>query len=85
MRQKRPGWRRTAKGEEHRTWTACVTAEGYARMAATPSERDEHDDQIMQAAHDAVRLMGSSGAESGRIDLLPNTEVWVTNGSSGAW
>ena len=42
-------------------------------MAATWSERDEHDSQIMEAAHDAVRLMRSSGAESGIVDLFRST------------
>jgi hypothetical protein len=58
----------------HRTWTAVVTVPGYAPMAATPSDRDEHDDQIMQAAHEAVALMRKSGADSGRIDLFRDTE-----------
>jgi hypothetical protein len=46
-------------------------------MLATWSERDLHDDQIMQAAHDAVRLMRSSGAQAGLIDLFKDT--WEGN------
>ena len=57
----------------HRTWTAVITVEGYNPMPATWSERDLHDDQIMQAAHDALRLMRASGAEVGLIDLFKDT------------
>jgi hypothetical protein len=42
-------------------------------MLAAQSARDEHDDQIMQAAHDALRLMRSSRAEIGLIDLFQDT------------
>ena len=66
--------RRQAEQTGRRTWTAFVAVDGYARMVATPSARDEHDDQIMAAAHDAVRLMRSGGASSGRIDLFRDTE-----------
>jgi hypothetical protein len=37
-----------------RIWTAVVTVQGFASMAATWSDRDEHDSQHMQAAHDAL-------------------------------
>jgi hypothetical protein len=53
-----------------RTWTAVVTVPGYAPIMASRSERDEHDSQLMRAAHDAVRLMRSSGAQFGMIDLF---------------
>jgi hypothetical protein len=62
-----------ADRDRRRVWTAVVTVRGYAPMAATWSERDDHDGQIMQAAHDAVRLMRSSGAQSGQIDLFRST------------
>jgi hypothetical protein len=65
--------REAASGDRRRVWTAVVTVRGYAPMAATWSERDEHDSQIMEAAHDAVRLMRSGGAESGVIDLFRST------------
>lgn len=42
-------------------------------MLAAQSARDEHDDQIMQAAHDALRLMRAHGAEVGLIDLFQDT------------
>jgi hypothetical protein len=42
-------------------------------MLAAQSARDEHDDQIMQAAHDALRLMRANGAEVGLIDLFQDT------------
>jgi hypothetical protein len=32
--------------------------------------RDDHDEQIMAAAHDAARLMRRTGAEYGQIDLF---------------
>jgi hypothetical protein len=66
--------RHPAERAVSRTWTACVTVEGYARMVATLSARDNHDDQIMAAAHDAIRLMRSGGASSGRIDLFRATD-----------
>ena len=59
--------------ETHRTWTAVITVEGYFPMSATWSERDRHDDQIMQAAHEALRLMRTNGAEVGLIDLFRDT------------
>jgi hypothetical protein len=62
-----------APQKAHRTWTAVVTVEGYNPMPATWSGRDLHDDQIMQAAHDALRLMRSSGAQVGLIDLFKDT------------
>lgn len=43
-------------------------------MASSFSEHDEHDDQIMHAAHEAVRLMRRSGVNLGVIDLFENTE-----------
>jgi hypothetical protein len=74
MRNHQPGDPGPAKQSGHRTWTAVVTVPGYALMAAAFSERDEHDDQIMQAAHEALNLMRKSGADSGRIDLFRDTE-----------
>jgi hypothetical protein len=59
-----------AHRDRQRIWTAVVMVPGYAPIAATWSERDERDSQIMQAAHDAVRLMRSSRAEFGTIDLF---------------
>jgi hypothetical protein len=56
-----------------RTWTAVITVAGYNPMPATWSDRDLHDDQIMQAAHDALHLMRSSGAQVGLIDLFKDT------------
>jgi hypothetical protein len=58
----------------HRVWTAVITVAGYNPMVATWSDRDEHDDQIMQAAHDALRLMRAGGAEAGVIDLFKDTQ-----------
>lgn len=43
-------------------------------MASSFSEHDEHDDQIMHAAREAVRLMRRSGVNLGVIDLFENTE-----------
>ncbi len=57
----------------HRTWTAVITVAGYNPMPASWSERDCHDDQIMQAAHDALRLMRSNGAQFGVIDLFQDS------------
>jgi hypothetical protein len=62
-----------AAHKSHRTWTAVITVAGYNPMPATWSERDLHDDQIMQAAHDALRLMRENGAEVGLIDLFQDT------------
>jgi hypothetical protein len=61
---------------EHRTWTAVVTVPGYVPVMAARSDRDAHDDQIMAAAHEAVRLMRASGTErgTGMIDLFRDTE-----------
>jgi hypothetical protein len=56
-----------------RIWTAVITVEGYNPMPATWSEKDGHDDQIMQAAHDALRLMRTNGAPVGLIDLFQNS------------
>lgn len=42
-------------------------------MASSFSEQDRHDDQIMHAAHEALRLMRRSGAAFGVIDLFENT------------
>jgi len=53
-----------------RTWTAVITVDGFSPMAATWSDADQHDDQIMQAAHDALRLMRMNGAQLGVIDLF---------------
>jgi hypothetical protein len=44
-------------------------------MAATWSERDLRGDQIVQAAHDALRLMRSAGAQVGLIDLFKDAIV----------
>jgi hypothetical protein len=57
-----------------RRWTAVVTVAGYGPMAGSFSEHDRHDDQIMHAAHEALRLMRGSGATFGVIDLFENTE-----------
>jgi hypothetical protein len=62
-----------ATQKPHRTWTAVIAVAGYNPMPATWSERDLHDDQIMQAAHDALRLMRSNGAQVGLIDLFKDT------------
>jgi hypothetical protein len=53
-----------------RVWTAVISVEGYTSMPATWSEKDAHDDQIMQAAHDALRLMRTNGEQVGFIDLF---------------
>lgn len=57
-----------------RRWTAVVVVAGYFPMASSFSEHDDHDDQIMHAAHEALRLMRGSGAALGVIDLFENTE-----------
>jgi hypothetical protein len=74
MWRKRPGRRSRRRRVPPRTWTAAVTVDGYVQMVASRSERDDHDDQIMAAAHDAARLMRSTGAEYGQIDLFRHTE-----------
>jgi hypothetical protein len=59
---------------QRRIWTAVVTVQGFASMAAAWSDRDDHDSQIMQAAHDALRLMGESVDQRGIVvsaDLMP--------------
>jgi hypothetical protein len=61
------------RDKPHRTWTAVITVEGYNPMSATWSERDQHDDQIMHAAHEALRLMRASGAAVGLIDLFQDS------------
>jgi len=53
-----------------RIWTAVISVEGYNPMPATWSEKDAHDDQIMQAAHDALRLMRTNAGQVGLIDLF---------------
>jgi hypothetical protein len=58
----------------HRVWTAVISVPGYSPTSATWSEHDQHDDQILHAAHEAVRLMRKSGAQFGVIDLFQNTE-----------
>lgn len=58
----------------HRIWTAVITVPGYNPMAAAWSEHDQHDDQIVHAAHEAVRLMRKHGAQFAVIDLFQNTE-----------
>jgi hypothetical protein len=58
----------------HRTWTAVITVAGYSAMMAAWSEHDEHDDQLLHAAHEALRLMAASGAQVGGIDLFKNSE-----------
>lgn len=63
----------TTSGSQ-RTGTAAITVSGYNTMADTMSARDDHDDQIMQAAHEALRLMRSVGADVGYIDLFKYTE-----------
>ena len=60
--------RQVASRKPHRAWTAVITVAGYNPMAATLSERDLRDDQIMQAAHDALRLMRSAGAQVGLVE-----------------
>jgi hypothetical protein len=50
-----------------------VTVPPYYTMVAAQSDRDEHDDQVMQAAHDALRLMRASGTEIGVIDVFQDT------------
>jgi hypothetical protein len=57
-----------------RTWTAVITVEGYNPMPASWNEADQHDDQIMQAAHDALRLMRKNGASVGIIDLFQDAD-----------
>ncbi len=57
-----------------RTWTAVITVAGYGPMMAAWSETDEHDDQLLHAAHEALRLMATSGAQVGGIDLFRNRE-----------
>lgn len=59
---------------EPRRWTAVISVAGYSPMASSFSEQDRHDDQIMHAAHEALRLMRRSGAPFGVIDLFENTE-----------
>ena len=59
--------------DRHRVWTAVVSVPGYYPMVAAQSDRDEHDDQVMRAAHDALRLMRASGADVGVIDLFQDT------------
>jgi hypothetical protein len=62
-----------AAQKPHRTRAAVITVAGYNPMPATWSDRDLHDDQIMQAAHDALRLMRENGAEAGLIDLFQDS------------
>jgi hypothetical protein len=58
-------------------WTAVISVPGYSPMSATWSEHDQHDDQILHAAHEALRLMRKSGAQFGVIDLFQNTDEHV--------
>lgn len=58
----------------HRVWTAVISVPGYSPMLATWSEHDQHDDQILHAAHEALRLMRKSDAQFGVIDLFQNTD-----------
>jgi hypothetical protein len=69
-RSGRSGGGVTGRPQHARTWTARITVDGYVALPAARSERDEHDDQIMAAAHDAARLMRRTGAEHGEIHLL---------------
>jgi hypothetical protein len=68
----------------HRVWTAVISVPGYSPTSATWSEHDQHDDQILHAAHEAVRLMRKSGAQFGVIDLFQNTEKTAISTSSSA-
>jgi hypothetical protein len=68
----------------HRVWTAVISVPGYSPTSATWSEHDQHDDQILHAAHEAVRLMRKSGAPFGVIDLFKNTEKTAISTSSSA-
>jgi hypothetical protein len=68
----------------HRVWTAVISVPGYSPTSATWSEHDQHDDQILHAAHEAVRLMRKSGAQFGVIDLFQNTEETAISTSSSA-
>jgi hypothetical protein len=61
------------RDEPHRVWTAVVTVEGYTPMPAAWSEHDRLDDQIMQAAHDALRLMRTNDSQLGPIDLFQDS------------
>lgn len=60
--------------DARRTWTAVITVAGYAPIAAGWSEHDDHDDQILGAAHEALRLMRNSGADVGIINLFRDTD-----------
>jgi hypothetical protein len=66
-RRQRRGSRRAAGP---RIWTALITVDGYVQMPSARSETDDHDDQIMAAAHDAARLMRRTGADYGEIHLF---------------
>jgi hypothetical protein len=74
LHRRRVAWRvsepKVKRDKPDRVWTAVITVEGYNPMPATWSEKDDHDDQIMRAAHDALRLMRSNGAQIGLIDLF---------------
>ena len=73
MWRKRTGRRIARSRAGPRTWTALITVDGSVQMPSARSERDDHDDQIMAAAHDAARLMRRTGADYGQIDLLRHT------------
>jgi hypothetical protein len=74
MWRKRSGRRNASQPRGTRTWTAFITVDGYVHIPAARSERDDHDDQIMAAAHDAARLMRRTGADYGQIDLFRHAD-----------
>jgi hypothetical protein len=63
-----------AAHHEQRTWTAVITVDGYSPMVAAWSEQDGHDEQLLDAAHEALQLMRRSGVRIGGIDLFEDTE-----------
>jgi hypothetical protein len=73
MWRRRSGRRTPSRLAGPRIWTAFYSVDGYIEMAATRSERDDHDEQIMAAARDVLRLMRRTGAEYGLIYLFRYT------------
>jgi hypothetical protein len=62
-----------AAHHEHRTWTAVITVDGHSPLVATWSEQDQHDEQLLDAVNEALRLMRRSDVQTGGIDLFQDT------------
>jgi hypothetical protein len=47
--------------------------DGHSPLVATWSEQDQHDEQLLDAVNEALRLMRRSDVQTGGIDLFQDT------------